>query len=216
MTIAFFDLDRTLLSVNSGGIWARSEWQAGRLGWLDLARAGWLLGKYTLGIESGLEAAYRDAVRTLAGQREDLFRERTRQWFLREVAHLVRPGGVATLDEHRHRGDRLVLATSSNQYIAEIAIEVLGLDDWVATVMEVDAGRFTGAIASMAYGPHKAERIVEYVDSTCSLADCYLYTDSVTDLRAMESVGFPIAVHPDRKLSAIAHERGWPVRSDWS
>ena len=43
------------------------------------------------------------------------------------------------------------------------------------------------------------------------LADCYAYSDSITDLPMLEAVGHPAAVNPDRALRRAARERGWPV-----
>src|SRR4051812_49508718 len=43
------------------------------------------------------------------------------------------------------------------------------------------------------------------------LADCFAYSDSVTDLPMLEAVGHPTAVNPHRALRKAATERGWPV-----
>lgn len=45
MSLALFDLDRTLLAVNSGHLWLRAEWRAGRVGLRDAAWAVWWLGR---------------------------------------------------------------------------------------------------------------------------------------------------------------------------
>jgi hypothetical protein len=43
------------------------------------------------------------------------------------------------------------------------------------------------------------------------LRDCYAYSDSVTDLPMLETVGHPRAVNPDRALRKVARERQWPI-----
>src|SRR4030095_7251849 len=43
------------------------------------------------------------------------------------------------------------------------------------------------------------------------LADCYAYSDSITDLPMLSAVGHPTAVNPDRGLRKAALEHGWPV-----
>ena len=43
------------------------------------------------------------------------------------------------------------------------------------------------------------------------LADCYAYSDSISDLPLLEAVGHPSAVNPDRTLRKVAIERGWPI-----
>jgi hypothetical protein len=48
-------------------------------------------------------------------------------------------------------------------------------------------------------------------DSGYDLADCFAYSDSITDLPMLAAVGHPTAVNPDRGLRKAAVERGWPV-----
>ena len=63
-----------------------------------------------------------------------------------------------------------------------------------------------------AYGEAKASRVRELAGQRgYQLADCYAYSDSVTDLPLLETVGHPHAVNPDRSLRRIARDRGWPV-----
>jgi phosphoserine phosphatase len=47
---AFFDLDETLIGVNSANLWVKYMWESGRLGALDLVRSmGWML-RYKLAL----------------------------------------------------------------------------------------------------------------------------------------------------------------------
>jgi phosphoserine phosphatase len=43
------------------------------------------------------------------------------------------------------------------------------------------------------------------------LAECFAYSDSVTDVPMLEVVGHPRVVNPDRGLRRTARARGWPV-----
>jgi hypothetical protein len=90
---------------------------------------------------------------------------------------------------------------------------MLGADRVVATRMVTVAGRYTGEIDFYAYGENKAAAMREVAaESGYALADCYAYSDSVTDLPMLAAVGHPTAVNPDRGLRRAAVERGWPVR----
>ena len=40
---------------------------------------------------------------------------------------------------------------------------------------------------------------------------CWAYSDSVSDIPMLESVGFPVAVNPDRNLRREAELREWPI-----
>ena len=44
-----------------------------------------------------------------------------------------------------------------------------------------------------------------------SLEESVAYADSASDLAMLEAVGFPVAVNPESRLSAIARRRGWHV-----
>jgi putative phosphoserine phosphatase/1-acylglycerol-3-phosphate O-acyltransferase len=210
---ALFDLDRTLLDCNSGRLWVAHEWRAGRIGVRDAAWAAWWLAKYSLGVSGDMVEVFETAVAAYAGEDETVIRERTAQWFDAECAGRLRPGAESALRAHREKGDRLVLATSGTLYSALAALETFGLDDAVCTRMEVAAdGRFTGKVASLAYGDAKLDRAREWAEQNGeSLADCAFYTDSVTDAALLDAVGRPVVVNPDPRLARLAAERGWPV-----
>jgi hypothetical protein len=44
-----------------------------------------------------------------------------------------------------------------------------------------------------------------------SLEESVAYADSASDLPMLEAVGFPVAVNPETRLSALARKRGWLV-----
>lgn len=214
VAVALFDLDVTLLDCNSGHLWLRREWQEGRLGVTNAAWAVWMLGKYGLGL-GRLDQAFAQAVGSLRGASEDELAERTRVWFEQDVRGRLRPGGRAALEAHRSAGDRLVLATSGSIYAATEAGRAFGLDAVIGSRFEVVDGRFTGEVASSAFGAEKAARVVEWAAAEgVDLAEAAFYTDSAHDLALLERVGRPVVVNPDRVLKRIAGQRGWEI-VDW-
>ena len=83
--------------------------------------------------------------------------------------------------------------------------EMLGVDRVVATRMVIDDGRYTGEIDFYAYGENKAAAMREVAaEGGYDLADCYAYSDSITDLPMLSAVGHPTAVNPDRGLRKAA------------
>jgi HAD superfamily hydrolase (TIGR01490 family) len=216
VAIAFFDLDLTLLSVNSAGLWVRSERRRGHISsWQALRAASWLA-RYRLGFSS-MERAIGEAISTLRGQSEREVRERTVRFYEDRVRRAFRPGGLAALADHRRAGDRCVLLTSSSNYISELVTRDLGLDGAVCNRFEVDgAGRYTGRSAGpLCFGRGKLDGALALARAQgVDLSACTFYTDSFSDLPALLAVGAPVAVNPDYRLRRWARRRGWPI-VDW-
>jgi HAD superfamily hydrolase (TIGR01490 family) len=125
---------------------------------------------------------------------------------------IVYDEAVELMAMHKTAGrDLVIVSTSGEEVVAPIG-EMLGADEVVATRMVVAEGRYTGEIAQYAYGPEKAVLVRELAERKgYDLTASYAYSDSVTDVPMLESVGHPFAVNPDRALRKIAVERGWPV-----
>jgi phosphoserine phosphatase len=128
------------------------------------------------------------------------------------VDPLVYAEAADLIEEHRAAGREIVIVSSSGAEMVEPIGEMLGADRVVATRMVVADGRYTGEIEFYAYAEHKAEAMRLLADEGgYDLADCYAYSDSITDLHMLEAVGNPYAVNPDRELRRQANARGWPV-----
>ncbi|MFT7517892.1 MAG: HAD superfamily hydrolase (TIGR01490 family) [Kiritimatiellia bacterium] len=215
MSVALFDLDRTLIDVNSGHLWLRHEFNAGRVTWSDLARAVWWFARYRTGSADGLDTAFDKAVAAYNGIPHEELAEIAQRFFETSVQSRLRPGAQQALDRHRQAGDRIVLASSTTQYLAHSAAKEWDLDPGVHTKLEVIDGVLTGKIASMAIGDHKRARVVEWAQAErVDLSEAYFYTDSGTDASLMRLVGHPVAVNPDRSLDKLARELGWPIE-EW-
>jgi HAD superfamily hydrolase (TIGR01490 family) len=214
--LAFFDLDGTLLTVNSAALWVRRERRLGRIGRRQSLKALGYFAAYRLGWLD-IDAAYAEAARALTGRRADAIRAESRAWWAEEVAARAAPGALAVLASHAAAGDRLVLLTSSSVFVAECAAAQFGLDDLLATELEEADGRLTGrVVAPVCYGAGKVQKAEAFARMHgMSLDDAVFYTDSCTDLPMLERVGHPRVVRPDARLRLQARRRGWPVL-DWS
>jgi HAD superfamily hydrolase (TIGR01490 family) len=213
---AFFDLDGTLLTVNSARLWLRRERRRGRVGAWQVARAALMLGGYRLGVLD-MDRALRSALTTLAGLEEAAIRAETRAWWVEEVRPFVAPGARAVLEAHRRAGEPVVLLTSSSRYAAEMAREEFGLDDTLFQAYQVREGRFTGLPElPICYGRGKVEVAEAWARRHgVDLGRSAFYSDSSTDLPMLERVGRAFAVAPDPRLRVVARARGWPTL-DWS
>jgi phosphoserine phosphatase len=79
--------------------------------------------------------------------------------------------------------------------------------------MEAADGVFKGSAENkFCLEDEKRIRLMQYCEMrNYSLSEAYYYGDSISDLSALEVVGHPVCVQPDRKLSRIAHKNGWRI-----
>jgi HAD superfamily hydrolase (TIGR01490 family) len=211
---AFFDLDKTVIAKSSTLAFGRPFFQGGLIN-----RRAVLKGAYAQFVFS-LAGADADQMERLRSQITAM----TTGWdaavvadIVRETLHeivdpLVYAEAADLIEEHRAAGREIVIVSSSGAEMVGPIGEMLGADRVVATRMVTVDGRYTGAIDFYAYGENKAVAIRQVAaEMGYDLADCWAYSDSVTDLPMLEAVGHPTAVNPDRALRKAALERGWPV-----
>jgi HAD superfamily hydrolase (TIGR01490 family) len=213
---AFFDLDRTLLSINSGKLWFRRERAEGRMPLHQALEAGFWMGLYGVGLLRAGTALGR-AVRTLEGQSEAELEARTQRFFREDLEpSSFAPGGFEAVEAHRQAGDLVVLLTSSSLYLSRCVQERLQLDDILCMRFGVADGAFTGTIDQLCFGASKVAVAEQWAaERGIDLATCWFYSDSITDLPMLERVGRPMVVHPDVRLARTARRRGWPIL-DWT
>jgi HAD superfamily hydrolase (TIGR01490 family) len=216
VAIAFFDLDKTILSVNSGTLWVRREFELGFLKKRHAARAVFWLAKYKLGF-AGSEDMIHEAVAHLKGTSSAMLQARTEEFYERLVKHTVRPGALRALADHRARGDQIVLLTSSSNYLSKLVAADLHIEHILCNTLGVDAsGLHTGQVVGRAcFGEGKlvyAQSSARALNSP--LSEAWFYTDSYADVSVMKVVGHPVAIHPDPRLRRWSEKLGHQVL-DW-
>lgn len=214
---AFFDLDRTLLSVNSGSLYVKAEYRAGRISARQLMESFFWLGLYHLSLLD-VERAYRKALNFYRGANSRELEERTGSFFAREVRQHLQPGAAAALEWHREQGHPVVLLTSSSCYLARLSSQEFRLDGWLANIfLEDSTGCLTGDFeAPLCYGAGKviwAERWASENDVDLDVS--WFYTDSLSDLPMLQRVSEPRVVNPDPRLRRVARKKNWPIL-DWA
>jgi len=156
---AFFDLDRTLLDMNSSTLWAMHELRGRSISLRQFGRVLVWNALYHLSLID-IETAFREAVGHYRGRLYDDLESETRAWFARDVAHHIRPGAAQALRDHRHKGHRLVLLTSASAFAARAARDTWELDDFLSNDFPTDdRGRLDGSfVTPLCYGSGKVER----------------------------------------------------------
>lgn len=207
---AFFDVDRTLIEVNSGAEWIRHEWRGGRLSLRRLLRALWWLTLYRLSWMDFEDVTTKATSDYLGRSVSDLENE-VRAWFDSDIATWICKQGLQAVEYHRSQGHIIALLTSGTRFSAQPLAERLGIDHILCTELEAEQGVLTGRhLAPACGGSGKvvyAEKFAE--NHGIDMGKSYFYTDSMSDLPMLERVGEPRVINPDARLRRAAVARGW-------
>lgn len=209
--IDFFDVDHTLTRRSSGTRFIALAMRRGLLPLRLLFVMPWYSMTYKLGIFR--LRAYEDGFPYLRGISRAALEGIARESFETRLKGDLFEGAVTLVKERHAEGRRVILATSSIDFIVAPLAEHLGVRDVIATTLEFDDGACTGRVAGLPmFRREKKERVLEFLAAEgVAPKDCSFYSDSIYDLPLLEGVGRPVAVNPDFRLRRIARERGWPV-----
>jgi HAD superfamily hydrolase (TIGR01490 family) len=119
------------------------------------------------------------------------------------------------LDQHRAKGDELLIITATNRFITEPIARRYGVSHLLATEPEIVNGEYTGGVTGTpCFQAGKVERLHAWLQQNHQDLDgSWFYSDSHNDLPLLEQVDHPVAVDPDDKLKSHARRRGWPIIS---
>ena len=209
---AFFDMDNTLLRIETGMSWVKFLRARGELSSKMFAKAIYWSAMYKLAVLD-MDAVFTKLIADLEGDLEADMIAKCEIWHRDHVAPEVAPGARVAIEHHRQAGDLIVLATGSTQYAARPVARGVGIDHVLSSRLEVDAtGMFTGKPAALCFGQHKVTLAEAWaVEHGVDLARSTFYSDSYNDLPMLERVGRAIAINPDARLRRHARKRGWPV-----
>lgn len=216
-SLALFDLDYTLLPVDSDYEWARfliregvvdgAEYERENDRFFEQYKAGVLdIGEF-LQFQLAPLAAYDDA--TLAAWH--------RRFMAETISPNIRPAATELVNQHRNRGDLCVVVSATNEFVTAPIARAFGIDHLIATSLQREGQRYTGRPEGVpSFREGKVTRMDQWLASQGlawdSFDETWFYSDSLNDLPLLERVSRPVATNPDERLAAIARERGWPVR----
>ena len=211
---AFFDLDKTIIAKSSALAFSKPFQAGGLISRRAVLRSAYAQFMYLVGgaDHDQMEKMRHFMSQLVAGWDVATVREIVAETLHTVVDPLVYDEAVGLIEEHHAAGRDVVIVSTSGTEVVEPIGEILGADLVVATQLEEQDGRYTGGIAYYAYAEEKANAARRLArERGYDLAECYAYSDSITDVPLLEAVGHPHAVTPARDLRRVAAARGWPV-----
>jgi HAD superfamily hydrolase (TIGR01490 family) len=210
--IVFFDLDRTLVSVNSGKVLIKAAYAKGFISRLELIKAFWLSFLYKFELMDTLRII--DSMAGwLKGVSETELEVLTKEIFETHIKMSIRPEMKEEIIWHKKNGNEVIILSSAIAAVCKPVAEYLEIDRVICSGLEIENGIFTGHSSGLfCFGQEKARRLIEFCKArNISTSITWYYGDSIADLPVLLASGNPVCVYPDKKLLKEAKKRNWRV-----
>jgi HAD superfamily hydrolase (TIGR01490 family) len=216
MKLALFDLDHTLLPLDSDHTWGVFTTA---LGWNDPVefnqRNDAFYAHYqagTLDIHDYVRFATRAALERGAAEVAN-----THARFMQEVIRpRITPEALALVRSHQAAGDTVMIVTATNELVTRPIAQAFGVSELIAVELARDAtGWITGEISGVpSFREGKVTRVTHWLSQhglDWDSVEMTFYSDSMNDLPLLEKAHHPVATNPDARLRQLATERGWRI-----
>ena len=216
MKLALFDLDHTLLPIDSDHTWGVFTTE---LGWNDPQVFSQRNDEFYAHYQAGTLDIH-DYVRfatQAARERGAVQAARAHDRYMDEV---IRPRitseALALVRSHQHAGDTVMIVTATNEFVTRPIAQAFGVSELIAVELERDAtGWITGEIkGTPSFREGKVTRVAQWLAQQgldWGDVEMSFYSDSMNDLPLLEKAHHPVATNPDARLRQLATERGWRI-----
>jgi HAD superfamily hydrolase (TIGR01490 family) len=210
--IAFFDLDRTIISENSGKVLIRHAYKKGLISRRYVLWGIYLSLLYRFGLKDPV-IIIRTITKWLKGVSEKSLNDLSEEIFEASLKKSIRPEIESKINFHKDKGALVVILSSSLYPVCRAVAGHLNMDDIICSKLETVNGIYTGhPDGSFCFDDEKVNRLSEYCKKNNTTPDAaWYYGDSAADLPALSMVGNPVCINPDIKLHRVASLKGWEI-----
>jgi HAD superfamily hydrolase (TIGR01490 family) len=217
MNLALFDLDHTLLPLDSDYEWGQF---LSRIGAVDATAFEKRNAEFYAHYQNGtldpveyLEFAF--------GTLAQFPRKQLDQWHAQFMDEIIEPAILPAardlLKKHQENNDLVCIITATNRFVTAPIANAFGVSHLIAAEPELSStGEITGKIIGIPpYGAGKVINMHNWLNSMGktldSFARSHFYSDSQNDIPLLSIVTNPVATNPNAKLSAHAQANAWPI-----
>jgi HAD superfamily hydrolase (TIGR01490 family) len=216
-SLALFDLDHTLLPIDSDFEWGQFLVRQGVVDADEYQRRNEaFFAQYQAGTLDPVE--YLEfALGTLASFEPGHLRALQDRYMLDVIEPAIRPSARALLQQHADAGDLVAIITATNAFVTAPIARAFGVEHLIAARPELDQrGHPTGKLAGTPTQGHgKVVHMHAWLEGLGrpfgSFERSYFYSDSHNDIPLLSVVSHPVATNPSAKLSEHANTLGWPL-----
>lgn len=210
--LSIFDLDHTLLSVNSSYYFGAYLFKKGFFRFPVLV---WCLFLYVCHKFFGMSVkTLHSKIFVCLFQGCPIFeiQRYVKEFLDQDFSRLLAPMLMKRLEEAIQKGHYTVILSSSPDFLVQEIAERMNVHDWRATHYGKDEWGILTSVHCILEGKDKAYYLQMISEKyRIERSKIYAYTDSHLDLPLLEKAGVPFGVNPDSRLKKVCIERGWEI-----
>jgi putative phosphoserine phosphatase / 1-acylglycerol-3-phosphate O-acyltransferase len=210
--IAFFDIDDTILNINSSKILVQAARKKKMMSTSNYLRAVFQVILYRFKLKDPLKIIQKMGS-WMTGIHVEEFNKMVEEIHKKIIIGAIRPEIIEEIRIHKENRAEVAILSSALSSICHPLADFLGIDHVLCSELETVDGRFTGKpVGKFCFGKEKLVRLIDFcAENNFPVDETYYYGDSIDDLPVLAEVGHPVCVTPDKRLIEIASSKGWTV-----
>lgn len=218
MKLALFDLDHTLLDVDSDYLWGEYLVRQGLVDEVIFREQNQQF--YDQYIASTLDPVeYNEFVASFLVQHSlEQLAEWRAEYIATDIVPKIRPQGVSAIQKHQDAGHEVVIISATNDFIVSAVAAQFDVSPshTIATTLAATDQGYTGQVSGTPnFQAGKLTNLIAWLANKPAVTESWGYSDSYNDLPLLQFADHAIAVTPDDRLRAHALSHQWAVE-DWS
>lgn len=217
MNLTLFDLDNTLLPIDSDYEWGQFLCRVGAVERdAFTTRNDAFYQQYVAGTLNPVEY-----LEFAFGTLKRFPRPQLDAWHAQFMQEVIQPAihdkARDLVESHRQQGDLLVIITATNRFVTGPIAHAFKVEHLIAAEPEISPeGEITGRlVGNPPFGAGKVTNLQQWLGSLGKTLSDFerstFYSDSQNDIPLLSAVTHPVATNPNAALARYAEQNGWPM-----